>query len=179
MKYISFYLLISLLAFTIGFSLVWISRIKNEDPLPLNPQPTALENLTTESPAEFKHQKRFIPTGRGCGLGYFQGYRTNDGQHLSEGVTGYRSYKETGKEFKKILAKAVRIVERFPKYKNHLGDIGERVILINPPDKNGKETISILWYGGKDYIQYVNAPSVDLALEFEQFLESIDYASAF
>jgi hypothetical protein len=66
-----------------------------------------------------------------------------------------------------MLAKASTIVERVPGYKNRFGDAGERIVVLSPPDENGKAWASIIWYGGGKYFSYIDAPSLGLAQEFE------------
>ncbi len=48
---------------------------------------------------------RFMPTGRGCGGRYTQGYVTDDEQRVAEGVTSYTSRKGIRREFKNLSAK--------------------------------------------------------------------------
>jgi hypothetical protein len=63
-------------------------------------------------------------------------------------------------------------------YIDSLTALGERVVVINPPDdRNAEETVSILWHDGGQFIAFINAPSLDLALEFEDFLEATNYTA--
>jgi hypothetical protein len=181
MKRTFFRLSISILTFAVGFSVVWLAGLLTVLFPPVEIKSASFNELPTGQPiiprAETSYQKpRFTGTYRGCGFGYLQGYETDDRQQLSEGITGNASRKKARVEFKKLIAKAARVVERVPNYKNRRGELGERVVLINPPDdRNAEETVSILWYGGGQFISFIDAPSLDLALEFEQFLEATEY----
>jgi hypothetical protein len=117
---------------------------------------------------------RFMPAARGCGNGYVQAYATDDGQFVSEGVTG-----DYPKNIRRKLRKGVRdsrqVIERVPKFRNHRGEVGERIVLVDKPVGKGKESVSIVFYDGGDYYRFIKAPTLDLALEFEQYLISIDF----
>jgi hypothetical protein len=116
---------------------------------------------------------RFAPTGRGCGNGYVQGYVTDDGQRVDEGVEA-PFHKSARQEFLKYVHDATQVIQRLPKYHDHHGNVGERVIIVNKPDKEGRVWVSILFYDGGDHVRYIDAPNVALVLEFEQYLISED-----
>jgi hypothetical protein len=183
MKRILFRFSISFLTFAVGFGVVWLAGLLTFLFTPVENKPVSVSELALAQPVipipETSYQKpRFTGTYRGCYPGYVQGYETDDGQQLSEGITVFATRKETRAEFKKWIAKSVRVVERVPNYKNRPGKPGERVVIINPPnDRNAEETVSILWYGGDQIIAFIDAPSLDLALEFEQFLEATGYTA--
>jgi len=120
---------------------------------------------------------RFSPTAHGCGNGYVQGYQTDDGQDVDEGVEAGFYPKKARWEFRKWVRDAKQIIERVPKFRDHLGQVGERVVILNKPDEEGKEWVSILFYGGGDSYRFIDAPTLDLALEFEQYLISTDLGS--
>lgn len=176
-----------LLTFFIGVIAVWLISLLTIVPQPIETQPVFINEhseeipvtpiSTVSAPKDSDEKPRFGATGRGCGFGYWQGYETDDGQQLSEGMSGFETRKKARSEFNKRIAKAVNIIEQGQRFRSHPGKVGERVVLINPADENGKETISIIWYGGGQFIAFINAPTLDLALEFEQFLEEIDYAA--
>lgn len=182
MKSIIFRLSISLLTFAIGFSVVWLwglfAVLVSLFEAPHISLPNSLSNNSAQITSFLYEKPRFVKTFRGCGLGYVQGYETDDGQHLTEGNRGFQTQNEARNEFKKRIAKAVRIIENAPKYQNQNGEMGERVILINPPDeRNAKETVSILWYSDGEFITFINAPSLEMAFEFEQFLVTNNFAA--
>ena len=106
-----------------------------------------------------------------------QGYQTNDGKKVVEGVDGYLSDKEARIAINKEKRDAIRIIERVPDYRNHLGDVGERIVLEYGSNDHGEAMASILFYDGGDSYRYIYAPSLDLALEFEQYLVGIQYRS--
>ncbi len=111
---------------------------------------------------------KFIPTARGCGMRYVQSYTTNTNQWLREGTSPYMTSDEARMELDKLIKQAKQIVARVPKSKNRWGDLGERIMLLNPPDENGEESVSILWYGGGNLIIWIDAETLPLALEFER-----------
>lgn len=183
MKITVFHLSIFLLAFVFGFTADNIfTCLLNEkanpklnletfDWHPVKPFPAPRSNIYISN----NEKVRFIPTVRSCGLGYDQSYQTNDEQPLEEGMFGVETSKEASATFNKMIAKASRVIEQGQRYRSHPDKVGERVIVVNPADENGEETISILWSDGKHYIAYINAPTLELALEFEQFLEANKY----
>lgn len=116
-------------------------------------------------------------------MGYVQSYDSNHGEKLSEGVLGYESRQAARKAFNDQLHDATRIIERndvasvVPSTKSYLGAVGERVVLETPPNDVGHTSFAIIWYGGDDAIRVMEAPTLDLALEFEQYLIGIDFRS--
>lgn len=122
---------------------------------------------------------RFTPTRRGCGLGYFQDYETNHGETVSEGVTVFDSRREARQFLEKKQREAVRIVERKANAFDIDGDSGLRLILEDPSDEAGKTSCSIIWYDGGQFVRQIEAPTPDLALEFEQYLIGTKFRSPF
>ena len=120
---------------------------------------------------------RFSAYGRGCGNGYVQSYETDDGQFVDEGVAAGFYTKEARRKVRKRVQDAKQVIERIPKFRNSRGEVGERIIIVNKPNKEGKESVSILFYDGGDSYRFIDAPTLDLALEFEQYLISIDFKS--
>jgi len=120
---------------------------------------------------------RFTPYGRGCGNGYAQSYTTDDGQFVDEGVAAGYYPKEIRRDLRKWVRDAKQVIERVPKFRNSLEEVGERIIIVNKPNKEGKESVSILFYDGGDSCRFIDAPTLDLALEFEQYLISIKFRS--
>ena len=120
---------------------------------------------------------RFTPFARGCGNGYAQSYKTDDGDFVAEGVTAEDSRKEVRRVLREWIRDSRQIIERSPKFRNHRGEVGERIILLNKPNDEGKESVSIVFYDGGDSYRFIDAPTLDLVLEFEQYLISIDFRS--
>lgn len=120
---------------------------------------------------------RFMPTWRGCGGGYSQGYVTDNDEPLTEGVRWHSSRRVIRREFEKLVRDAQHVVERVPKFQDHLGKVGQRIVIVNNPTEDGKESVSILFYDGDDSYRFIDAPTLGLALEFEQHLISIDFKS--
>jgi hypothetical protein len=157
--------LLAAITFGIGLLCVlavgWFGRVQLS--------PVIVDRAATYIPAL---KPRFSPTSRGCGQGYSQGYETNDGERLSEGVSWNPSRKTTSREFQKLVRDAEQVVERIPNYSGYHGWVGERVVLINGP-----ESVSILLYDGGSAYRFIDAPTLSTALEFEQYLISIDFRS--
>ncbi len=64
-----------------------------------------------------------------------------------------------------------------PKFRNHRGEIVERFVIINEANEDGTEWVSILFYDSDESYRFIDAPTLDLALEFEKYLISIDFKS--
>jgi hypothetical protein len=120
---------------------------------------------------------RFLPTGRGCGMGYIQGYETSDGQKLGEGVRWNPKPNVVKLKVAKFVRDAKQVVERQPDFRYGGDSIGERIVIVNRPDESGEESVSILYYDGSDSYKFIDAPTLELAEEFEQYLISINFAS--
>ena len=101
-------------------------------------------------------------------MGYGQAYEMPDGQTMSEGSACSETSLEAGREWRKLLAGATKVVERAPRHKNRFGERGERVVALFPPDEYSGETARILWYDGGECYLYISAPTLDIALEFEK-----------
>ena len=177
MKRFTFYFLVSLLTHVIGItSVLLVSFLSTVIIIPQDLpeikeeiEVTPLVTFDTAKSEPLKPLPKFMPTGRGCFRpGYAQGYSTYNEQWLSEGVQVFETSRKTRAELDKYIAKATRIIERVPNYKNRWGDLGERIVIVNPPSENGEETISVYWYDGGNSISYIDAPTLELALEFER-----------
>jgi hypothetical protein len=123
---------------------------------------------------------RFMRTSRGCGKGfYIQSYVTEDRQSVAEGVVRALSPQESQLEFYKRVNDAKQLVELLPEFRDYRGETGERIILVNRPDEEGGESVSILFYNGGDSYKFLNAPTLELAIEFERYLMHEDLKSPF
>lgn len=161
MRRITFRLLVAVLTFTIGFTSAWLTSKILKVPQTLFSKP-----LVASPDPETKPSK-FMPTFRGCGAGYAQLYELPDGQTMSEGSRWYVSSRKANIELRKMLSKAAKIIERVPHYKNRFGEDGERIIALFPIDENGRGGARIIWYGGGQSFLFIEAPTLELALEFE------------
>jgi hypothetical protein len=175
MKRLAFYFAVSVFTHLFGFTSVWlvgilptIMTIPQE--LPEVREELEITPITFDNtkPDTLKSLPKFMPTSRGCGNGYSQSYETSDRQWLYEGVEVFENSKKARTELNKWINQATKIIERIPNSKNRWGDLGERIVIANPPNKEGKETFSILWYGGGNSVSYIDAPTLELALEFER-----------
>jgi hypothetical protein len=162
MKRTIIYFLLTFLTALTALSVLWFVRTKQKEEV------LAIKPVTTATITPQSDRPKFMPTSRGCGSGYVQGYELPDGQKMMEGSIGYPSKRQTKKKYNEWLAKATSIIERVPEFKNRFGKIGERIVTLFPPDAAGKQWATILWYDGGSYFSYIQAPSVDLALEFEK-----------
>lgn len=134
-----------LLTFALGLASVWFStQVKLTDNYN---NALDLVNATIINIAPKTAFPRFMPTGRGCGLGYTQDYKTNDGQNLSEGNAGCEKPRRGDK----------RIVQ----------SDGERIISkIETEDKTYFEIYQL------ESGHCINSPTVELGLELENFLKN-------
>ncbi len=110
----------------------------------------------------------FIPSDRGCGCGTTQGYSLLDGRYMSESSSGicYKTPQIAQEKLQSIVANALKVIERIPKYKNRFGSDGERIVLLYL-NKEGKERVKILWYDGDKLITEIDAPTLEVAMGFE------------
>jgi hypothetical protein len=154
------------LTFIIGLSSVWLIRLPFQSTE--RADVTAFSSPPASMSAPVEQRPGFTPTSRFCGNGYSQHYETSDGQRIVEGSFGYETRAAARQRLKEILGKAARVVERVPGYKNRFGEAGERIVLVFPPDGKGHEPASILWFDGQHQIIFINAPSLELAREFEE-----------
>jgi hypothetical protein len=163
MKRTAYHLSIAAITFFVGLSNTWLTS-KLFVPRLLAPdiRLEAMSDTPTRAPS------RFTPTFRACGPGYVQGYELPDGQTMAEGSMGYISPRKTSAEFKKTLDSASRIVEHVPQYTNRFGEVGKRTVAIFPPGKDGGGVARIFWYDGGRYFLFIEAPSLEIALEFEK-----------
>ena len=182
MKRVIFRLSILFFSIVIGFSVVWLWNLSVflnwEKEIKSNP--VGILRTASYDIAEFVFplsKPRFRQTYRACGLGYRQSYETNDKRELSEGITEVTTPQQVRAKIDDLINNAVGVVERVPGYKNYRGESGERIVLIMPRDEwNDNEKVSILWLNDEaEFIAFIEAPDLDLALEFEKFLESTDY----
>lgn len=105
---------------------------------------------------------RFQETGRGCGMGYVQGYETDDGERVSEGSIG--CFAAPGKK------NSFRVAKRKPN--RVLTETSERAVVeIN---EDGKTSFVIYEISEGDCTNFISAPTLELALEFEEFLKNRD-----
>ena len=160
MRRLTLYIFVTLVTFAIGSGISLLIRRT----LWTNTT-SALTPATTPSVAEVL---KFTPSLRACGDGYFQEYVMPDGRTMGEGSVCILNERAMRREWRKLLGTATQIVEREPEYKNRFGESGERVIAHFPPHEFGPESVRILWYDGGECYQYISAPTLDIALEFER-----------
>lgn len=112
---------------------------------------------------------RFSESVTGCGIGVSgQSFETDDGRMVSEVVYTKKSPMSAKLEFGKEIKGAEQIVQRVKNYRDYRGQLGERVVLVNKADESGNNSVTILFYDGSRSYSFINAPTMDLALEFEQ-----------
>ena len=145
--------LVAILTFAVGVAGVWLIGLVPTVGIPL---------LGRVAPG-----LAFWSTARGCGNGYGQAYQLPDGQRMWEGSSAFETEAGAQAEFRAEVAKATKVIERTPGFKNRRGEEGERVVL-SAPDEDGKERTRVLWYGGGRFYLWIDAPSQEIALAFEQ-----------
>lgn len=172
MRKILFRVLVAVITFAIGFSAVWMMPAFTMSSI--NIDSLAVEETKSELRESKKH--RFLTTYRACKPGYIQGYETDEGDRLSEGTAPAADI-GFGLGYHQLIREARTPHVFVSKYRDHTGRIGERHILKNEPNEQGEESVTILFYDGGDYYRFINAPTMELALEFEQYLIGIDSKS--
>jgi len=130
------------------------------------------ESLITVFPQE--HQRIFRLKVAGCGgwniyggQGGAAGFETEDGQKVSIDSSYYDKKKGVQRELQIRLQEANQIIEITQAAHDYSEKLGKRIIL-----KNGKENkhYEILRYDGNKSIRTIYAPTLKLALEFENYL---------
>lgn len=152
-----------LLTFIIGISLAGTWHV------PSRPSRKSIEiavNVLVPGPAV--KSPRFKSAGNACGgVCNSQMYNSSDGETLSDSTCSYRSPARARKELRRDLKSVEKIVERAPKLDISGRQIGERVVAIFLPDEYGKRWVRIMWTDGSR-LRSINAPTLELALEFER-----------
>jgi hypothetical protein len=117
--------------------------------------------------------QRFTSTIIACGFvtpyrGRFssQGYRASTGEGLSRTSYDYFSALRASKELLKEIKHAEKIVERVPNLDDNGKRVGERIVVIFPPNNKGIKRTSI-FETNKSSLYEISAPSLELALEVE------------
>jgi hypothetical protein len=152
MRRLQFRLLAAILCFVVGVTGVWSAGLFPAVAMPVL--------------ARIAPKLVFRPTLRACGYGYTQVYSLPDGQRMSEGSVCYDTSADAEEELRSLIARSSRIIERVSNVKNRHGQEGERIVLI-ASDESGKDRAAILWYGGDRCLLWVESPSLDTALLFE------------
>lgn len=157
------HLVMALITCSIGLAAVWLCSFalsKETAALEMNEDGVLLAALPTK--------QRFTPTFRACGPGWTQGYITSDDEELSESGNGFASSAHANRELQKRLKEAEIIIERGPKFDASGRKVGERLIAVFPATEYRGKSVSIIWTY-KDGLGSINAPSLQLALEFEKY----------
>jgi hypothetical protein len=163
MKRMAFRLLIAVFTFTIGVACAWLISTKANVRKALPDVPSDISAMKPES-----ERPTFRPTFRACGMGYAQGYELPDGRQMSEGSSCYESSHRARMEWRKLISGASKIIERVSQYKNRRGGSGERVVALFPPDEHGRQWARVMWYDGGECYLSINAPTLEIAIEFEK-----------
>lgn len=109
-----------------------------------------------------KPRPGFTKSFRGCGMGYVQGYTTSDGIEVTEGTIGCVA--ATGKDNRFWEAK--RRPDRL------ISQTSERAVAeIN---EDGKRSFEIYKVTNGTCTHFIGAPTLELALEFEEYLKNHD-----
>lgn len=128
---------IGLMTFAFGLASVYFMQ---------NVKPAKSDDLTNAAIVTIAPKEpRFTETFRGCGLGYIQGFSTNDGLSLTAGTSGCE----------KPNPKDKRIVSRDNKR------------MISKIERENKMSYEIYRIEESDCI---NSPSIEVGLELEEYL---------
>jgi hypothetical protein len=115
----------------------------------------AIVNHSPKAPSS-----RFEAIGHGCGNGYVTLFVTDDGINVSEGKSCGYSQRATRREFNRIIGKANKIIER---------DQSRAVLAF---DAEGLEGYEIIEYVDGPCVRFIEAPTLELALELEEYLNN-------
>ena len=127
-----------LTTFTLGLVCVWLSNyLKTNE---MNLQEVRFVSIAPKQP-------RFTETFRGCGLGYVQGYVTNDDINLTAGNIGCEKPNSNDKRI--VRSNKGRIVSRI---------------------KKDDQTYYQIYQVEKGYC--INSPTIELGIELENYLKS-------
>lgn len=166
MSRIAKYLLIAILTFILGISAAWYVGILTKAEMLLA---RAHPNLV------------FSPSLRGCGCAWTQDYILLDGRFVYESRIGFCLKTEsrpksqlTQEKFQSIIDSASTIVKRVPSYNYFYKKEGERVELLYL-NSSGEERAKILWFDGDETLLEIDAPSLEIAIGFEESKASVDY----
>jgi hypothetical protein len=156
-------LTVTLLTFIIGITLAGVWQFLSRPAI----KSGKIAELNSVAPPVVQ-TPRFIPVGYACGfVCSSQTYNSSDGEVLSDSTCSYRSHARAKKELQRDLKGVQKIVERAAKSDWKGLQIGERVVAIFPPDEYERRRVRIMWTDGSR-LRSINAPSLQLALEFEQ-----------
>ncbi len=169
MKFTKLRFLVAILTFFLGATAFWVARQKYTF------WQTEIAQQTNVKQAEILESKpeRFELLGHACGNGWVDGYEMPDGQRVSNGLDAFGSARKARFELSKTLSKAESIIATVEKYEKPNGNIGKRTVATFVSRKSGKSSVGIFWQqNGKDSYEYIYAPTLEIALEFEHYLES-------
>jgi hypothetical protein len=156
------HLVVALMTFTVGVAAVWLCSFA-----PSKETATSELNENVVLLAAPPVKQRFTSTFRACKPGWVQGYITSDGERLSESGNRFSSPALASGKLQKWMKGAEKIIERAPRFDSKGKKVGERVIAAYPPNDHGVKWVSIMWTD-KNGLGSINAPSLQLALEFEK-----------
>ena len=169
MKHLTLRLLVAVLTFALGATAFWVARQKYNFWQTEVAQHTNVKQITISEPKP----ERFELLGHACGNGWVDGYEMPDGQRVSTGLDVFGSPRKAQSELSKNFSKAERILTTVEKYEKPNGDIGKRTVAEFVSKKSDRSNVGIFWQQkGKDSYEYIYAPTLEIALEFEQYLES-------
>lgn len=176
MKFLTLRIAIASFAFVLGVTAFWIAARQSYIVAPAEVAQTEVARLNSniaETTEANLNKERFTFLGHACGNGWSQGYELPDGQHISTGLNVYDSSKEANAKISETLAKSERIITTVEKYKNSDGKRGKRIIAEFTSEKTGENIVGIFWFRkGKDSYEYIYAPTLEVALEFEKYQKS-------
>lgn len=153
------HLSVLILAFVFGVSATWYLGVL-----------TKAEVLL----AKVYPQMVFSPVGRGCGCNWSQSYVLLDGRYLFESSISSCLISEkrpksvvVQEKVQSIIDSATKVIKRVLESRDSYGIEGERIELLYVNDE-GEERAKILWYGGGALFFEIDAPTLELAIAFEE-----------
>ena len=127
-----------------------------------------LASITNLRQARKKRTFKYVD--RSCESGCIEFYESSDGQQVS---LTFDCHTSTGREARQEMRRMIsegRIIKKGWRYYRYgkQRKLGPRTVAIYPPDESGVKPAKIFWYVGGDCFEYIEAGSLELALEFER-----------
>ena len=117
-----------------------------------------------------RKKRTFKYVDHSCESGCIEFYESSDGQQVSWTLACHTS---TGREARRDMQQMIsegRIIKKGWRYYRYgkRRKLGPRTVAIYPPDETGEKPAKIFWYVGGACYDYIEAGSLELALEFER-----------
>ncbi|HEY3037655.1 MAG TPA: hypothetical protein VGJ66_02905 [Pyrinomonadaceae bacterium] len=179
MRRLSFQLIIALFVFAVSNGTTWPAglNVKSEWSITsLGYRAEPLSSVQTRT----RKKRKFKLVSRSSESGSYEGYESSDGQEVSLIGACYTSTApEARQEMQRMISEG-RVVQRGWRHYGHGRHrrLGKRTVAIYPKDESGEKPAKIFWYVDGPCFSYIEAGSLQLALDFErsdQFAKAQSY----